>query len=442
MVMHIFRRTLPGAWVAAVLGLWAVTSANAQEGPPRTIAEYVSRLDAVFSWHIQAERTTDAGRVWELELVSQQWHGIVWKHVLMVFEPAEVRFPKHMILFITGGSTGSRPREENLRVGWRLAAQAQARVAMLHQVPNQPLLGDRKEDDLITETWLRYLQSGDITWVLQLPMVTSAVRAMDALEAFAREEKLPPVAGFVVTGASKRGWTTWLSAVADRRVVAIAPMVIDMLNLRPQMKYQIETWGRYSEQIDDYTSKGLVHDRPLSEREAVLLRLVDPYTYRQQLTLPKLLIHGTNDPYWVVDAARLYWDELQGPKYLLEIPNGDHGLKGGQELAIATLAAYFRHLAGNKPWPQLQWTHSDEPGALVLTVRSSLPPREARLWWARSATKDFRQSRWESQPMEKAGDSFRARLSRPEQGHVALFGQLHFQMEGLGFALSTLVRRE
>lgn len=440
--MHIFRRRVAGLLVFAVLGFWAVASAGAQEEPPRTIPEYVSRPDPAFSWHIQAERSTGSGREWELELVSQQWHGMVWKHVLMVFEPAEVRFPHHMILFITGGSTGSRPRDDNLRVGRTLAAKAQARVAMLHQVPNQPLLGDRKEDDLITETWLRYLQSGDITWVLQLPMVTSAVRAMDALQGFARDEKLPPVQGFVVTGASKRGWTTWLSAVADRRVVAIAPMVIDMLNLRPQMKYQIETWGRYSEQIHDYTSKGLVHDNPLSEREAVLLRLVDPYTYRQQLVLPKLLIHGTNDPYWVVDAARLYWDGLQGPKYLLEIPNGDHGLKGGQELAISTLAAYFRHVAGGKPWPQLQWSHGDEPGALVLTVRSSLPPREARLWWAHSSTKDFRQARWESQPMEKTDDGFRARLAKPSQGHVALFGQLHFEMEGLGYALSTLVRRD
>jgi len=436
----LYRATLVAVvWLAAASCLSAVLRADE---PPQTIPQYVGRPDPAFSWHVQVEQPAGPGRQWELELVSQEWHGIVWKHVLVVFEPAEVRFPNHMILFITGGSTGSRPRAENLLLGRTLATKAQARVAMLHQVPNQPLLGDRKEDDLITETWLRYLQTGDITWVLQLPMVTSAVRAMDALQGFARQQNLPPVEGFVVTGASKRGWTTWLSAVADRRVVAIAPMVIDMLNLRPQMKYQIETWGRYSEQIHDYTSKGLVHDKPLSEREAELLRLVDPYTYRKQLTLPKLLVHGTNDPYWVVDAAKLYWDGLSGPKYLLEVPNGDHGLKGGQELAISTIAAFFRHVVGAKPWPQLHWNHGDEPDALVLTVRSSILPQDARLWVAHSNTKDFRQSRWESQPMEKTVAGFSARVQRPREAHVALFGQLHFDMEGLGYALSTLVRRE
>jgi PhoPQ-activated pathogenicity-related protein len=440
--MQILPRMAVGRKLAVALGVlawWPLV--GVAEELPNAIPEYVARPDPAFSWRVEAERVEGPRHRWELELVSQRWHGIVWKHTLVVFQPPEVRFPDHMILFITGGSTGARPREESLVIGRLLAERAQARVAMLHQVPNQPLLGDRKEDDLITETWLRYLKDGDLTWLLQLPMTASAARAMDALEALAREKNWPPVRGFVVTGASKRGWTTWLSAVADRRVVAIAPMVIDMLNLRPQMQYQIETWGRYSEQIHDYTSKGLVHDQPLTEREATLLRVVDPYTYRSRLTLPKLLIHGTNDPYWVVDAARLYWDDLSGPKYLHEVPNGDHGLKGGQDLAVSTFAAFFRHVVGGKPWPELQWSYADAPDALVLSVRSSLAPRSAHLWVAHAATKDFRQSRWQSQPMEGERDAFRGRVPKAPQGHVAVFGQLQFEMDGLPYALGTLVRR-
>jgi PhoPQ-activated pathogenicity-related protein len=312
---------------------------------------------------------------------------------------------------------------------------------MLHQVPNQPLLGNRKEDDLITETWLRFLDTGDVTWVLQLPMVKSAVRAMDAVQAMAKLEWNESVAGFVVTGASKRGWTTWLTAVADKRAVAIAPMVIDMLNLRPQMKYQLDTWGAYSEQIGDYTRKGLVHQGEVTPREATLLRLVDPYTYRRQLTLPKLLIHGANDPYWTVDAAKLYWDDLAGPKYLHEVPNAGHGLDGGRPKALATLAAFFHHAVGQTPWPELDWTHSENGKEHLLRVTSSLAPKAARLWIAHSPSKDFRPAKWRSEPLTAGDGGFLAVVPKPEQGHVAFFGEAQFDNQGTPYSLCTLVRR-
>lgn len=407
---------------------------------PTTIADYAARPDEAFAWQIKARTALAQGRVWEVELTSQKWQGIVWKHVLLVFEPKEVRYPQHALLFITGGSNGGRPGKDSLQMGLKLADLAHARVAMLHQVPNQPLLGNRKEDDLITETWLRFLATDDVTWVLQLPMVKSAVRAMDAVQAMAKAEWNEPVAGFVVTGASKRGWTTWLTAVADKRAVAIAPMVIDMLNLRPQMKYQLDTWGEYSEQIGDYTRKGLVREGELNPREALLLRIVDPYTYRRQLTLPKLLLHGTNDPYWTVDAAKLYWDDLAGPKYIHEVPNAGHGLEGGRPKALATLAAFFGHSVGRKPWPELHWTHSENGKEYSLRVKSSQEPKAAQVWIAHSSSKDFRQSKWRSGPMPLCEGAFQAVVPRPSEGHVAFFGELQFADE-TPYSLCTLVRR-
>ena len=131
-----------------------------------------------------------------------------------------------------------------------------------------------------------------------------------------------------MTGGSKRGWTTWLTGAVDDRVVAIAPMVIVMLNLGKQGPNQLKVWGKYSEQIDDYVERGLTEKTETPEGTK-LWKMVDPFTYRDRLTKPKLLINGTNDRYWTLDALDLYWDGLKGPKYLVELPNA--GPRPGRE---------------------------------------------------------------------------------------------------------------
>jgi PhoPQ-activated pathogenicity-related protein len=273
-------------------------------------------------------------------------------------------------------------------------------------------------------------------------MVKSAVRAMDALQQIAQQEHGVSVERFVVTGGSKRGWTTWLSAVADRRVAGIAPIVIDTLNFRPQMKHQMATWGTYSEQIADYTSKGLV-DVMEKQPEIPLWRWVDPYTYRSELKLPKLLINGTNDRYWVIDALNLYWDDLVGPKHVFYVPNAGHGLDGGRDAALTTLAVFAQHVATKKPLPKLTWLHDDDGERMRLMVRSEAKPKSVRLWLARSDDKDFRPDRWNASELSANGDgAYVAHVDKPASGHIAYFGEATYTFGDVEYGLSTQIRQE
>lgn len=414
---------------------------------PTTLQEFVAQPDQGFAWKLLDKQEAAGARAYDLQLTSQSWQDMAWKHDLIVFEPAELRHPDHVLLFITGGSSKSKPKVEERLLGTSLASLSGTRVALLFQVPNQPLLGGRVEDDLITDTFLFYLATKDTRWPLLFPMVKSAVRAMDCIEQFAAQEWKTSVKGFVVTGASKRGWTTWLTAVCDKRVRGIAPIVIDTLNMPKQMDYQFETWGRYSEQIDDYERKGLIKKLKDDAEIEPLWKWVDPYTYRGQLTLPKLIINGTNDRYWTVDALNNYWDDLAGAKHIRYVPNAGHSLKGGREGALATLAAFVRHVASDQPLPELKWEHKTDGNTLRLTVHTGVAPVDVKLWTAASPTKDFRESEWKPQPMlslnmQGTQDRFLGEVSLLPGSHRALFGEVLYRIEGLDYSLSTQLRRE
>ena len=151
-----------------------------------------------------------------------------------------------------------------------------------------------------------------------------------------------------MTGGSKRGWTTWLTGAVDDRVIAIAPMVIVMLNLGPQGPNQLKVWGQYSEQIHDYVERGLM-EKVATPTGTNLWKMVDPFTYRERLVKPKLLINGANDRYWTLDALDLYWNELQGPKYLIELPNAGHDLKVNRDWATSGLGAFLPSRRAQSP---------------------------------------------------------------------------------------------
>jgi PhoPQ-activated pathogenicity-related protein len=398
--------------------------------------DYVKKPDDAFRWKQTDSQSTPLGKIHHLELTSQVWQGIAWNHSLTIYEPLMPTSQESAVLFITGGSTGSKPVLKDHALPFAIAKTTGARVAVLNQVPNQPLLGDKKEDALIAETFVRYLETRDKNWPLLFPMAKSAVRAMDAVQQWAKEKGNAEIKSFVVTGGSKRGWTTWLAGAVDSRVIAIAPMVIVMLNMGAQGPDQLEVWGKYSEQIEDYVGRGLM-ERAQTAEGARLWRMVDPYTFRDRLSIPKLLINGTNDRYWTLGAIDLYWNALKGEKNVIEIPNAGHGLEVNRDWALNGLGAFFRHAANGRPMPKISWSLKNAAsGTSTLTVSAEPPPRSARLWTATSESRDFRESKWESSPLPP-GTTITTPLDRPAAGHRAAFAEFEYEVDGIPYHLTT-----
>ena len=438
----------PGRWICSVCAAAVVLVFI---GVPRARAgdelkSYVDAADATYGFHVIDSGRFAGADYLEAILSSQTWHGVLWKHQLFVVKPRrlDVR-ASQALLFIDGGSwnpeydsksTQGLPRAANVFV--RLAEALHAPVAILRQVPVEPLFDGRREDALIAYTFDRYLDTGEPDWPLLLPMVKSACRAMDAVQQLAREQWGLALARFTVTGASKRGWTSWLTAAVDPRVAGVVPMVIDILNMRAQIQLQRQTFGSLSGPIHDYEQ---IHfpERIDSPAGRELVSMVDPYSYRDRLTQPKLILLGTNDPYWPLDALNLYWGGLQGEKRVLYLPNQTHDLRDVEQL-IGSVAALNRYTELGKPLPNVTGTFTEQNDRLELSVRTDKTPERVLAWSASSATRDFRQARWRSHGCRRSAAGYECEANSPSDRYTALYAEAQFREPGEhSFSLSTTV---
>ena len=224
--------------VAVVMQLVFVLCVHSQTvlTPETALQGYLNNGDKTYRWELSETYTVGETKAYTLLLTSQQWHEYIWTHQLTILVPSANNHDA-ALLFITGGSNkkgvpnGFAKGDQFLQAMEGIAAKNKSIVAILRQTPNQPLYGNLVEDALISFTLHQFKEDGDYSWPLLFPMVKSAVRCMDAVQEFAKQRLSHEVKRFVVSGASKRGWTTWLTGAADSRVVAIAPMVIDILNM-------------------------------------------------------------------------------------------------------------------------------------------------------------------------------------------------------------------
>lgn len=434
-----------GRWLLALLLAAFCTGAAAQRStePSEALAAYVAKPDSSFAWRFTRRYRHPDAAIVELTLDSQTWQNELWKHQLLLVRPRRVADERHAVLVVGGGrwrdeyeaGAPDAPLPEEAELFVAIARVLKAPVVVLGQVPYQPLFG-LTEDRLIAHTFERYLATGDSEWPLLLPMVKSVVRAFDASSAAGEREWGAPLERFTVLGGSKRGWTTWLVPAVDERAVAIAPIVIDALNMERHFPHQVEAWGAPSEEIRPYTELGL--DRILASAEgADLRRIVDPFSYRAQLGVPKLVILATNDQYFPLDSANLYFDALREPKHLLYLPNERHSV-GDYEPVVRGLRALHEAVRSGTALPVLEWEHLAGDAASTLCMRSEPAARRFRVWRAVSADRDLRDAQW-----LLAADSTRGPvrfvLPEPGEGYVAVVGEAVFGRGRRAFALSTSV---
>lgn len=158
--------------------------------------------------------------------------------------------------------------------------------------------------------------------------------------------------------------------------------------------------GAWSFALEPYYSENLTNffDDPRFDK---LADVVDPYTYRDRLTMPKMVISATGDEFFAPDDSYAWFDELTktGPTYLRLLPNAEHGMIPPQGLSSKSIAHGIRafHLAVHKQYsmPQVKWIRSvDSRGYAQVILMADRPVELVNGWTADTKNSTRRDWRW------------------------------------------------
>lgn len=373
-------------------------------------------------------------------MTSQTWRTEkevdkpVWKHWINVYRPANAK-PGIAMLFISGGNNERRDKPGPDPMLLSIAKETGVVIADLKGIPSEPLYFKdednkrRNEDGIIAYTWDKHLRGGDDEWPLRLPMTKASVRAMDSVTAFLKSKDGGELAvdRFIVAGASKRGWTTWTTAAVDKRVIAIAPMVIDLLNMVPSFIHHWRAYGFWAPAIQDYTDIRM-QEWFLTKEFKKLMKIEEPWEYRDRLTMPKLIINSAGDDFFLPDSSQFYWDGLKGEKHLRYVPNTRHNLSPSD--VPQTLAAFIDSVVTNKPRPDFNWKINKKDSSIDIEVKDK--PKEIRLWQINNPNaRDFRLTttgpKWTSEVITPVNGKYKALPSKPAKGYTAFFVEFTYE---------------
>lgn len=434
--------------------------------------DYIALPDPNYRWDLVNTITGSGYKGYILDMKSQTWRDEpnevdreLWQHWLKIVKPTTVSSNVGLLWISGGDNGGSVPTSVNADL--RDIAKATHTVcAELRMVPNQPIkfadetdpryiMSGREEDELIAYAWDKYLRTGDALWLPRLPMSNAAVLAMDAITEF----MATPTGGsvtvdqYVVTGASKRGWTTWTTGAVDGRVIAIIPVVIDILNVEVSMTHHIASLGYWAPAIEDYVDMDIPGWFATPEL-AALFSIVDPYAYLARYTMPKFIINASGDDFFLNDSSQFYFNDLPGEKHIQYFPNADHSLHG--TYLPSSLLAYYEAIVNGTPRPQFSWTLEGDDSIRVQTDPNTAPTA-VKLWQATNpVARDFRLNpylpgwiptgypgpTWTSSTLSDGGGGvYTGQVAIPAAGWRAFFVELTYPSGGSApFVFTTEVR--
>ncbi|KAB8039190.1 hypothetical protein GCL60_10075 [Silvanigrella paludirubra] len=354
---------------------------------------------------LSEERILNEGRLLKFELFSQNYPLQIetnkneWVHTVSIYLPDNYRESTTPILYIDSGDNNNI--KKNTIDFFSIAKQTHSMVISVDLVPNQPISfptnPNLSEDYLVAHTWKLYIDDPIKNKInlLHLPMAMSAIKTMDLVQ----HEFLGTnynVNSFIMSGASKRGWAAWLATIADSRVKAIIPIVIDIYNTKELFNklykiyahnWPIALYPYYKENMHKYLE---------NKNFLELLDIEDPIAYKKsdkrlRLNIPKFIISSSGDDFFPPDSIYENYNHIPGKTYLKYVPNSSHFIS--KPIIENSIISFSNNLNSNFKSKIISYKILEKDMGNLIEFRVTLTKdvKKISLWQAKNETeRDFR----------------------------------------------------
>lgn len=348
-------------------------------------------------------------RVKKYNMTSQSWSpgGQVqpaqWQHNVNIYIPNNVIKSHHALIVAnnssrpsSGVANAAQSHEISQAMLVSIARATKTIVISVTDIPNQPLVYDgdsrpQSEDYSVAHSWSLFMNNPALRSQasIHIPMAAAVSQAIRMAKDELKEQG---ITRFIVTGASKRGWSSWLTFISDPDVDAVVPFVIDLLDTRDALTHMYRSYGgNWPIAFYPYYKQGIDQTINTPGFQA-LMKIEDPMQYLAagqltQLNKAKYIINASGDDFYAADNARFYYDALPGEKSLRVVPNTGHN--GILKYVERTLITFVNRFLKNKPLPQLTVKLKEN----ALSVTFSEKPVTVKRWTANNPeARDFRYS--------------------------------------------------
>ena len=369
---------------------------------------YLQEKESVYSWDLTSEqpstidhdgqqiKVTDTSvsmNSLKLQHKGQTIDHPIWQHRMSIYQPENLEH-NTALLVISGGiinpmqNSDKKTSDKDIDFA-RLAARTKSVVINLRDIPNQYLQIQGmplKEDSLVAYTWSMFLRNPgkNYNWPLQLPMVKAVVSSMNTAQEIMKQRNVS-IEKFVLTGASKRGWTASLTASQDERVVAVIPQVADFMNLKEMINHIFNVYPEGNPALAPYLPLKAMFEMP---EMAQLTSIIDPYSYKRLLELPKFMVTASGDHFVPPDTSKVFFEDLPGKKWMRVLPNQGHYItRKSASLVMDLTESFYGAFVQGRTLPEISWSLQNG----LIEVKTSLAPKSASLWQANNTkSRDFR----------------------------------------------------